>query len=177
MPLQLPLNHQEGDLKYYSKSLITFARTISSMPIEDSQIYNVDKQMKLKNYPDKMKTKLSFYEKEYPTNPNDIETSVNFTKALMLASLVVKLQKYAHLLDLEKPNLKNVKYMEFPFDDDAYYKVMMCAFIFSKKDKDEHLGDDVHDEIRQLDQIRQKQNKPQTPRNSGGPSKPSTSVS
>lgn len=190
MPLQLPKVYQDGDAPpYFNKNLVSRARHVSSDPIRDPQIYNVDDTnaaiKDLDRISDEdMKTILYAYRRHDDFDSNKHDYAMNFTMALMMASLVGRMSKYSHLLDLERPQFGPRKSIPIPSRRNPTYgkdynaefnEILMCSFVFEPISKDARYGREVYDDIDSLirDRINRRrgfnsQSDPLSPQNAGG---------
>lgn len=182
MPLQLDSADLDGEgSRRSSRSMINQAKRISpSNPLVDPGIWNVagggDNIGRLVAPAGKPKTKLYTYTNG-ARNPAREEAAISFTTALMQVSLssVEMYGKYSHLLDVERARLKDRKFFpmrnEYDAEGEDFYKVMMCTFEISPKDKNSHISGDVWDEIEAMrDTGRNK--KPETTKSDAEPAKP-----
>lgn len=153
MPLQDGKDRAEGDRPYYmSKSLVLTVRNLSDDPLKDHGMYQVDgTNANIANRgADGMKTRLYEFHKD-KINKNDFDSAINYTTALMQASLMAKLGKYSHLIDLERPRIAERRL--FPVKagaDGMFNQIMMCAFVFHPIDKHANLDRNIHDDIEGL---------------------------
>lgn len=155
MPLQDGKERAEGDKPYYmSKSLVLTIRNLSDEPLKDHGIYQVDDtNANISNRdanPSSMKTRLYEFQKDN-INKNDFDSAVNYTTALMQASLAANLGKYSHLIDLERPRIAERRL--FPVNTGAegrFNQIMMCAFVFHPIDKHANLDRSTYDDIEGL---------------------------
>lgn len=169
MPLQLPVEHVTGDRppRYNSKAYLDYLRSnLSSDPLSDDLIYNVDQskggtKSEIKNLdedPDSMKTKLYVFAKA-SEDKIDSEYAINFTMSLMQASLMTKLGKYSHLVNLYRPEIhhryimpKEIKSGPFVSADPAnpsFAKIMVCTFVYSPN-KGAEVGSDFYGDLEDM---------------------------
>lgn len=155
MPLQYPEDYTEDQVLSFNRGLVTKARITapSGDPLSDPSIYNVDEsKSKLRPFDKNMMvTKLLKVPEGRTANSNTYASSIKFAMALIHASFMTRLEKFSHLLNLEKPNIKEKKVV--PFVDDfgregkKIYYVLICAFEFLPRSKDTTFDNDIHDEI------------------------------
>jgi hypothetical protein len=166
MPLQLPLNHTSGDRppRSSNKSYIDWVRgAFAADPLRDERIYNMDKSNRdisnLDYSPDSMKTKLYTFFKDSGENNIDSEYAVNFTMSLMQASLVTRLSKYSHLINLYRPSIQHRYFMPKEIKEGhvsahdpsnpEFCKIMVCTFMF-RPSKDANIGSDFYGDLQDL---------------------------
>lgn len=166
MPLQLPIDHNRGDRppRYNSKTYIDYLRgNYAADPLQDESIYNVDQskggpKTEIKNLnqdPDLMKTKLYAFNRA-KEDKIDSEYATNFTMALMQASLVTRLGKYSHLVNLYRPEIRNRHMMPKEIksgplagsdpSNPTFGKIMVCTFVFSPN-KGADVGSDFYGDL------------------------------
>ena len=120
---------------------------------------DANKEIKNKDEdPESMKTKLYVFDKNSSEDSDnvDLEYAVNFTMALMQASLVTKLSRYSHLINLYRPQVKNRHILDKPVrslgdeettaDIDQFHKIMVCTFVYQPS-KDANFGSDIYDDL------------------------------
>lgn len=179
MPLQLlPEDLDSENIRPLNKSTVMRAKQLSSNPLKDEGVYNVEgggegvqahlDPADLNKDPDRMKTRLYTFTKD-DRHPRAMETAINFTTALMQASLssMEMFGRYSHLLDLDRMYVKDRKMFPVPVREDEYrtsedaetaepghnpefYMVMMCTFEINPKNKNAHIGGDVWDELESM---------------------------
>lgn len=167
MPLQLPADYsvEDGGIIKVTGSLIAQIKSSFGDPIQSPLVYNLDKDGNLK-YPSQGGTRLYVFTKGKEESPAELESAVNYTTALMQASLTTRLSQYSHLLSLDRPvDPRDQKILPFPLKKDQdgndyqFYKAMMCAFVFNPKNKESEIDRDMHS---QIDNTMQRNNRQET---------------
>lgn len=174
MPLQLP-EEWDGQPISIGKGLIAQIKYSFGDALENNNLWRVDDQMNLIE-PEVKSTKLYTSRRLRNESPAELEAAINYTTALMQVSFMVKLSKYAHLLNLDRPNLHNRSIAVFPLqekhsaepygpnDNPEFYKVMLCAFVFKPKNKDIDVGDDIHSQIDKIISNKEEEQAAEKPR-------------
>lgn len=155
MPLQDDKRRSPGDRpSYMSRSLVLAVASLSNDLLKDPGIYHVDEtNTNIANSganADGMKTRLYEFQKDN-INKTEFDSAVNYTTALMQASLVSGLGKYSHLIDLERPQITQRKL--FPVKSNAdgkFHQIMMCAFVFQPIDKHANIDRNTYSDIEGL---------------------------
>jgi hypothetical protein len=185
LPLQYDKNTVEGEAVYVTKGLVARLKSSFDDPMKNEGVYRVGENNELlagHEDPRDMLTKLYVTSRDEGHNGFN-EPSLNYTTALMQASLSKKLSKYSHLINLERPNISQRKIIPLPIkdiqgnekeqkpyspeDSPKFYHVMMCAFVLNPKSKDHEFDSDFHGEIDRLlgrGAIGQKQGQPEKTR-------------
>lgn len=163
LPLQLPLDwDNEGRQISISKGLLGQIKQMFGDPLNSDKIYRVDESVRL-IYPDEPLTTLYKHRRIKSEDPYRLEAAINYTEALIRASFMVRLSKYSHLLNLDRPVPHQRKIISLPMkerfgpdgeaipyadgEEAEFYKVMVCAFVFKPINKDAGVDDDIHGEI------------------------------
>lgn len=177
MPLQVPADwrFENNGIIYSSKGLIAQMKSSFGDTLKSQSLYNVDEEGHLRQPSGQPATRLYLMTKGVDENPSELESAINYTTALMQASITTNLSQYSHLLNLERPIIKDRKILPFPLESSGgqgpqrFYKNMMCAFVFKARGKDSDIGDDIHSQIDSI--VQQKTNAPhQTSQNQAGSS-------
>lgn len=151
MPLQLPIEYL-GQSIYITKSLISKIKSEFGDPMENVKVYNVENDNKtMRQRSEEMGTMLYTFAKNN-INPSELESAQNYTTAMMMASIQMKLSAKSNSLSIANPELVQRKSLPFRLDgSERFYKLMMCAFRIRPKDNDLAFGDS--DEIDNIERI------------------------
>jgi hypothetical protein len=156
MPLQLPADWsiENNGVIGMSKGLLAQIKSSFGDPLQSSSVYNLDEKGHIKYPSSQGSTRLYIFTKGKDENPAEYDSAVNYTTALMLASLTTRLSQYSHLLNLDRPiDPRDRKVLPFPLKNNQegaapqFYYAMMCAFVFSPKNKDSEISDDMYSNI------------------------------
>lgn len=157
MPLQLP-EEWDGQAISIGKGLLAQVKYSFGDALDNNTVWRVDEQMNLIE-PSVKATRLYVSQRLKEENPLVLEAAINYTTALIQASFMVRLSKYAHLLNLDRPRMQSPSIATFPLqekygsepygekENPKFYKVMLCKFVFNPKSKDTDIGDDIHSQI------------------------------
>jgi len=167
LPLQLEKDYTDGEPVHLTKGLVAKIKSQFKDPLDDDGVYGVDEQMALVGgTPSQMMTKLYTTNRSEGHDPSKYEAAVNYTTALMQASISNKLGTYSHLINLERPSITQRKVMPLPMkeregnedvekaytdeENPEFYHVMMCAFLLNPKSKDNEFDGEIHSDIERL---------------------------
>lgn len=156
MPLQLP--HEDSGL---NRSPLTNTKGLVQLlkgegdPLKNPNVWLVDpdSNVRLKEQPSGNKPNRLFYVEKGKSESQQLKYDAEqFTMALMFASLSTRLKDYAHMLNVEKPHIKDQKIERVPFrsDEGGYYYVMMCSFILKSLHKDQQIDGALRDELERI---------------------------
>jgi hypothetical protein len=163
MPLQLPSEYS-GQAIRRSRGLINSLKWMFGDTTNDV-VWRVesDNNIRLKS-PDKPKsTQLYVFVNNEVEDENKLSSAIEYTEALMMASISVKLKKYSHLINtdnLDRPKDRKIETVPAgglasdidggKDDDDIkkyFYKVMMCSFVLKSLHNGQHIDADMRDEL------------------------------
>jgi hypothetical protein len=164
IPLQMP--EWNGDPIHITKGLVAQIKSSFGDPLNNPKIWRVDDEMNLVIPSGQAATALYTFSRIDGEEATKLEAAINYTTALVQASMTARLAPYSHLLNLDRPQIKNRSTMPFPMkereglgsesmpykdgEDDTFYKVMVCAMTFSPKNKDSEFSDDIQGEIERM---------------------------
>lgn len=161
MPLQLPLEHQRGSYSHISKGLLAGIKTRYGDAFKNPSLFTMaDDNSTLVRPTQEPQTELYTFYRKKGNDPALLDDARNFTLALMQGSFMVRLGKYSHIVNLDRPRIQNRQIMPFPVKDKEgayaddenpqFYYVMMCSFVFEPKYKDDRFDGDLGSEIDSL---------------------------
>jgi hypothetical protein len=175
LPLQLPSGY-EGESIRANRGLINSLKWMFGENL-NGDIWRVDKEnnIRLKDVNKNKLTELYVFSEREKEDENRLNSAIEYTEALMKASIAVKLKKYSHLLNTENlssPKDRRIDQAEaggnssdvYGGKDDKdveryFYKIMMCSFVLKSIHKDQHIDSDMRDEL--IDVLAGRQPKPQ----------------
>lgn len=155
MPLQLPIEYS-GQSIYITKSLTSKIKSEFGDPINNMKVYNVENDNQtMRPREEEMGTILYTFTKNN-INPSELESAQNYTTAMMMASIHMKLSAKLNSVNVLNPELVQRKSLPFRLEgSERFYKLMMCAFRIRPKDNDLAFGDS--DEIDNIERILNKE--------------------
>jgi hypothetical protein len=157
MPLQLPKGYN-GQAIRRSRGLVNSLKSI----VGDIWQVEPENNIRLKDVGGEKATELYFFVKDEGEDPNKLSSAIEYTEALMMASIATRLQKYSHHIKTDSPSIKDRKIETAPaggkasevdrgFADEKvkryFYKIMMCSFVLKSIHKDQHIDADMRDEL------------------------------
>lgn len=192
MPLQLPEDWQEGQYISISKARIAKIKSTFNKPLESTRVWRVDNTSSLIGPQEKGFVNLyTFFKDE--ENENKLDAAINYTTAMIQASFAAELSPWAHLLNLDRPDIRDRQFMIFPLKErdgnldkqnpygpgekPGFYKVMMCALVFRSKKNAPDVGDNLNHRGNTNLKQNQNQNKNQTQQGNAPSNLPGTSQS
>lgn len=163
LPLQLPEGYSGQSIRR-SRGLVNSLKGLLGQNV-NGDIWRVesDNNVRLKDPDTSKSTELYVFAKDEGEDENRLSSAIEYTEALMMAMISVKLKKYSHQINtdnLERP--KDRKIETFPAggreddinkgkdDEDVrqyFYKVMMCSFVLKSLEKGQHIDADMRDEL------------------------------
>lgn len=158
MPLQLPmdgLDYKEARPISVTKGLVDSLKSFFGDSETILKLWRVDAYQPTKLVPPigRGSTVLYSFRKDEEENSNKLLSAINYTKALMQASLSIKLSSHSHRIDTDRPQVRDEKIESFSLgkeektNKEVFYKVMMCSFILKSRHKGSDVGDDTQGEI------------------------------
>lgn len=188
IPLQMP--EWNGDPISITKGLIAQIKSSFGDPLKNPRMWRVDENMNLILPAGQAITELYTFSRLKGEEATRLEAAINYTTALVQASLTSRLAEYSHLLNLDRPQIKSRSMMPLPVrerdglgsepmpykdgEDATFYKVMVCAMTFGPKNKDSDMGDNIQGEIERMvaDERRKAQAQASAPAPTPTPAKP-----
>lgn len=174
LPLQLPEGWDGRYLDYTAKSRLYQIKSIYGDAMDSTHIWRVDDGSNLIP-PTAAKSHLYTFVYGQKEDWNALDSATSFTEALMRASLMVRLSRYSHFINLDSPRKEEKAIVKLPYDftdgpveGKKFFKLMTISFVFpSTKNAPDYVQDDIADRGRRDDDREKDEDDPHPRKKSG----------